>query len=417
MASQLYGSQLPDMPSGELNDAALAAIKEKIGQDTIEQNFNISSQDFQILATIRYDPHFTHVFEPDGNDSVEYDHCLSQLDPQLTSLMDSSSFLQSDDSGSLGNGLLDYLDSSSVNSSPISEGFEFNASSAIQRDPVFQSLYGTNYSHTQQGEATVDDVDIWSIYYDRFFLLGEHYKRLKLALAFFQWKLALTPRMLLTQLIHSLPIQESLSIEDKMKALLSASTPYKMRVLVNKDGTMKIEAHELPQFLTTCPSTHEYLVQNLLSGYLDHAPTWDVYINPEPIVVSPFTTFKTTKRDHYNKARENMEVLKLSVQDPRPKSEVLVYNDLYQLMEGSITNVAVKSKPTENSNAFRYTTPYLSSGCLCGVTRYFLLRKGLLQEDSIDVRDLSVGDEILLFNGIIGCVKGVIRNSVDFSNT
>ena len=119
------------MPSGELNDAALAAIKEKIGQDTIEQNFNISSQDFQILATIRYDPHFTHVFEPDGNDSVEYDHCLSQLDPQLTSLMDSSSFLQSDDSGSLGNGLLDYLDSSSVNSSPISEGFEFNASSCL----------------------------------------------------------------------------------------------------------------------------------------------------------------------------------------------------------------------------------------------------------------------------------------------
>ncbi|CDO91942.1 unnamed protein product [Kluyveromyces dobzhanskii CBS 2104] len=408
------------MSSEELTYDALAAIKQTIGQETIEKNFDLSSQDFQIITAIRYDPRFTHVFEPCGNG--EDDGYLSQLDPQLTSLIDSSSFLQSNDSEDSVNGLLDYLDSSSVTSSPISEGFELGARTAIRGDLLFQSVYGNNYVHSQSTNHNNGSVgqsngtDLWSIYYDRFLFLGEHYKRLKLAMTFFQWKLELTPRMLLTQLIYSLPSQESLSIEDKMKSLLSVSTPYKLRLLLSKDGTLKVEAHELPEFETRCSDTHEYIVQNLLSGYLDHPPVWDVFINPEPIVVSPFTTFKTTKREHYNKARENMELLRQKIHDQRPKSEILVYNDLYQLMEGSVTNVAVKSVTSENSNSFRYTTPTLSSGCLCGVTRYFLLRKGLLQEDSIDVRDLSVGDEVLLFNAVNGCVKGVIRNSVDFSN-
>ena len=234
--------------------------------------------------------------------------------------------------------------------------------------------------------------------------------------------MALTPKMFLSQLIQSLPVPErvlsngDISIEDRMKLLMRVNVSYKMRVLIGKDGSMRIEAHELPRTAQTSNSTHDYIIDNLLAGFLDKPATWDIYVNPEPTVTSPFTTFKTTKRDHYNKARAAMEVLKKETPDPRPYSEVLVYNDLYQLMEGSITNVAIFCPVGDQSKAYRFTTPYLSSGCLCGVTRYFLLRKGLLQEDSIDVRDLKIGDELLLFNGIIGCVKGVIRNSVTFPN-
>lgn len=412
-----------------MDSSSLDAIKQKIVRNVVIPDFDFSKQEFQILATIRYDPNFTHVFA--SQELVETDdEFSSQLDPQLTSLMDSSSFLQQSDDSIGKDDFLEYLDyndtsNSSVLSSPISGIFDMSSSGVFHRDPVLQGLYETvNYSvkagvsqgqSQSPGEDESTDASLWSIYYNRFFLLGEHYKRLKLALDFFQWPLALTPKVFLTQLVHSLPVQGSMSIEDKMRALLNVNVSYKMRVLVSKDGNMKIEAHELPKFPGYFADTHEYIVRNLLSGFLDGEPTWDVYINTEPINVSPFTTFKTTKREHYNKARENMEQLKRDIPDQRPKSEILVYNNLYQLMEGSITNVAVKSQVGADSDAVRYTTPYLASGCLCGVTRYFLLRKGLLQEDAIDIRDLHLGDEIILFNGIMGCVKGVIRNSVDFS--
>lgn len=70
-------------------------------------------------------------------------------------------------------------------------------------------------------------------------------------------------------------------------------------------------------------------------------------------------------------------------------------------MEGSITNVAIKRKRDG-----KWVTPLLSSGCLCGVMRHFLLRRNYIEEDIVLIKDVSIGDEMILFNGVMGVVRG-----------
>ena len=69
----------------------------------------------------------------------------------------------------------------------------------------------------------------------------------------------------------------------------------------------------------------------------------------------------------------------------------------------SDTNVAIRRKKDG-----KWITPQLSSGCLCGVMRHFLLRKDFIEEETILLRSLEIDTEILLFNGIMGVVRGKI---------
>ena len=72
-------------------------------------------------------------------------------------------------------------------------------------------------------------------------------------------------------------------------------------------------------------------------------------------------------------------------------------------MEGSITNVAVKRESDG-----KWVTPLLSSGCLCGVTRHFLLRKNFIEEDNVTLEQLKPGTKVLLMNAIMGVFGGTI---------
>lgn len=122
-------------------------------------------------------------------------------------------------------------------------------------------------------------------------------------------------------------------------------------------------------------------------------------------MVGPFTSFKTTKRDIYNKSRQR--ILDPIINDPDNKDkntlyEVLLYNTRDEITEGSITNVAF----------FRdgqWKTPPLGSGCLCGVVRHHLLTKKLIQEDIILKKSLRDKEPLLLFNGVQGVVHGILH--------
>lgn len=57
----------------------------------------------------------------------------------------------------------------------------------------------------------------------------------------------------------------------------------------------------------------------------------------------------------------------------------------------------------------KYVTPRLATGCLCGTMRHYLLRLGLIEEGDIDIGSLTVGNEVLLFNGVMGCIKGTVK--------
>lgn len=216
-----------------------------------------------------------------------------------------------------------------------------------------------------------------------FFLFKEHYNRLKDTSEFF-----------LQNESQSLDISESLLLNHLKQSIadsnLDITRPLKIRLLASLSGNIKIELYE------TSPRP------NLLDGITtDKIPTpeiWDAYIDNKSILISPFTSFKTTNRGHYTDARNRC------LPGNRPgKEEVLVFNTQSMLMEGSITNVAIKHKPTG-----KWITPPLSSGCLCGVMRHYLLMNNYIKELPISKEMVNTGDELLLFNGIMGVVKAKV---------
>lgn len=254
--------------------------------------------------------------------------------------------------------------------------------------------------------------NLFELFYNRFLLLDRQYERVNYTLRFFNWNYHIGFYELLEKLINALPTTESVdSLEQKMSLLLTQRDTYKMRVLAAADGTVKVEAHLLSVEKPIYNSTSDYFIKRFLSPWSPKptSESWDVFINDKPTKVSPFTSFKTTNRKHYTQARDFMNVVSTSFKSKistNRKSEVLIYNDKKQLMEGSITNVAIKRK-TDGV----YVTPPLTSGCLYGTMRSYLLSAGLIEEEDINIESLRNGEDIILFNGVMGCVEGTIRRT------
>lgn len=215
---------------------------------------------------------------------------------------------------------------------------------------------------------------------DNFYLFEGHVQRLQYSFDFFtngsDKGIDLTEESLFTALVNT--IEEShVDLEE----------PLKIRFLLSVDGSAKIELHDTPR------------INNLLGGLeaQNDEEVWDVYVDSTPIIISPFTSFKTTYRPHYTNARNKcLPGLKPG------KEEVLVINQNQTLMEGSITNFAIKVDG-------KWITPTLQSGCLCGVARHDLLKKGIITQTDLNSKDINVNDELLLFNGIMGVVRARVK--------
>lgn len=357
-------------------------IQSIVKHDIIENYFEVDGG-FEIITAIRYDPCLTHLFPQ----SVSID-----LDPQLNFDEFCDSLLNTDNEvGSY----IDFFQYQNRNYAPSNNNLK----------SILMKVFGVpNYMQ----EITYKSLR--SVFRKRFFLLSEHHKRLNLSLIYFGWDFEIPFKLLLDKLIEALPCAtETTSLNERMEKLANVNQCYKMRVLINEKGLLRVEPEPLPVLYHNYLNINQYFVETLLSGFLDVPIMWDVFIDTEPIIISPFTTFKTTKREQYNEARSRMLKMSSTLVDPRPNCDILVYNDAYQLMEGSIMSVAAKK--FRSNGSYEYITPPLSSGCLCSVTRHYLLNKQLIQEDMIDIRTLSEGSEVLLFNAIRGCAKGIIRNS------
>lgn len=382
-------------------ERSLSTVQERVSHivqhEVINRHFQYSDNDFQVLSTIRYDPAFTHVFSDASSEGIIFD----EIDPRLIETFEVPTTDLNDEL--FMNFFLEDESASGVTLKPVNSLVE-----------IFNQAEKHAPKGPQNSALPQKHSSLYQTFYNRFLLLGEHYKRLNLSVNYFDWECQIPIQLLLKELIRVLPAPvECDDIESKMKNLLNDRRCYKMRVLVSSTGKMRIEAHELPCPTISVPTTTQYFINTILGGFLPQQDVvWDVFIDTEPMVISPFTTFKTTKRDHYTKARERMSQLAKDIGSSSPKCEILVYNSAYQLMEGSITNAAVLQGDKDSTSLYKYVTPYLASGCLCGVMRHYLLSKRLIQEDVIDIRNLKLGDEILLFNGVMGCVKGVVRNSL-----
>lgn len=223
-----------------------------------------------------------------------------------------------------------------------------------------------------------------------FFVFTEHLKRLKFAVKYFSASLNGSNG-------DRLPfeVEEDYIFRAIVEAIKDAdaclSKPLRIRLLLSLQGNIRVELYE------TLPRP------NLLDGLEKEYPDelrYDIYVDRTPVLPSPFTSFKTTKRDVYDEARKRCLPGRTS------REEVVIINTCGEVMEGSITNIAIKTKAGE------WITPQLTSGCLCGVVRHFLLQKNAVKEGMISLKNLKVGQDVLLLNGVLGVVRGTIKGFI-----
>lgn len=349
-----------------------------LAQEIFQQDYaKVQVSDFELLSTVRYDPNLSECVNT----------FLGRTVSKHTEYNWNQDFLSFEDTT--------------------------GSTSPLASLKTFRELNDATSLRDTPQEISLNDLE--QIFYERFFLLGEHLKRIQFSLKFFDWDCDISMKLLLRLLIDALPDPSIVNVnhstdeiseyKNKMISLVSGKQCYKMRVLINKDGQIRVEAHALPMphVSATQKITNDYFLDTLLSGFLNCPPTWTVYVYDKCLVPSPFTSFKTTKREHYNLARAKLQELHKGKEGP---AEILLFNGSKELMEGTITNCYV-AKTIGNQRV--YETPALSTGCLTGVMRHFLVSKRLVRETkNINIDTLKDGDEVLLSNGIMGLVKGVL---------
>ncbi|EJD54469.1 D-aminoacid aminotransferase-like PLP-dependent enzyme, partial [Auricularia subglabra TFB-10046 SS5] len=101
---------------------------------------------------------------------------------------------------------------------------------------------------------------------------------------------------------------------------------------------------------------------------------------------SAFTRNKTTRRDHYNVARE-----RAGIRSRGERREVILYNEDGEVTEGSVTNVSFWRDG-------RWVTPNTSSGGLPGTVRRWLLGQGRIMEGIVRRDDIRDGEYVMLTN-------------------
>ncbi len=130
-----------------------------------------------------------------------------------------------------------------------------------------------------------------------------------------------------------------------------------------------------------------------------YAPILSVYLDTAPTPISEFTSNKTTRRDHYDQARERAEIKSLDAAE-----EVVLYNETGEVTEGSLRNIAVYRDGS-------WVTPPLSSGCLGGIVRAWLLKHGRVKEARIMKEELKEGEWVLTANAVEGNGLGIYKKS------
>jgi 4-amino-4-deoxychorismate lyase len=118
---------------------------------------------------------------------------------------------------------------------------------------------------------------------------------------------------------------------------------------------------------------------------------------------SLLTATKTTDRAHYDAARKRAGVPPLG--SAGPPRDVLLYNTEGQVTETSICNVAF-------FRSAQWLTPHISTGCLPGVMRRWLLEQDYISEDVhaiLTAQNVIEDEVVLLFNGVQACQLGRIH--------
>lgn len=162
---------------------------------------------------------------------------------------------------------------------------------------------------------------------------------------------------------------------------------YKIRALLDYQGNLNITSTPTPPV-----SLHNLFPLDLSHLLLiDDRRTWHIFVSPQRVFPSQYTTHKTTNRAVYDNARAAL----LPARDGSTLSEVLLVNTDHNVMEGSITTPYFYRRE-------RWVTPPAADGGNVGTTRRWALEKGLCVEEAVPVDSLEPGERIWLSNGVRG---------------
>jgi para-aminobenzoate synthetase/4-amino-4-deoxychorismate lyase len=145
---------------------------------------------------------------------------------------------------------------------------------------------------------------------------------------------------------------------------------YKLRLLLNKLGKLKLDYSVLPQL----PDNVKIIIS-------------EEQINSE----SPYQYFKTTNRELYYSEYKKI--------NSEGFFDVIFFNERKELAEGAITNIFIRKEDI-------WFTPPVTSGILAGIYRsYFINTNDNVKESIITIIDLLTADEIKLVNSVRAEIK------------
>lgn len=173
-------------------------------------------------------------------------------------------------------------------------------------------------------------------------------------------------------------IQAQVDLSNERHTELSG--PFRVRMTMKPGRGVDIQCPQIPQ-------TYPILFPETLDDY--GTPSWTVYLDTQPTEKSVHTSFKTSQRHAYDRARQAAGcTLNGSI-------EVLLYNPASQVMDASITT------PYFHRDG-RWVTPPMSAGGQQGTTRRWALANHLCSEANVAVDSLREGEVVWLSNAARG---------------
>lgn len=177
----------------------------------------------------------------------------------------------------------------------------------------------------------------------------------------------------------------------------------KLRLTSDRSGRIRVQATAIQvQKNLLGPFSSGTPLQGL-GPQTDEVPmsgqSWTIHLDTQATVTRdlwPLIANKTTSRAHY------LEPLERTGTSIARNEEVLLYNELDQITEGTITNIIVQRDG-------RWVTPSIGCGLLDGVMRRSLLDSGKVTERIILKAELRDGEEVLLCNALRGVLRATLK--------
>ncbi|KKA29395.1 hypothetical protein TD95_003862 [Thielaviopsis punctulata] len=266
---------------------------------------------------------------------------------------------------------------------------DFNLFTSLRYDPLLQSAFhNPSFPHSAYNHS----------YRSPFYMLDFHRDRILRAAHHWSW----APAIALLSGPTGLAALSSFILAD-IHAAAKDHQPQAVRLIVAPDGSLSTVLRDVP------PAALEDLYPRIPAAPPPSAAPsrcWTAFVDSEITPDTPFTHYKTTKRDMYNAARERRALV---IGDDR---EVLLVNPRGEIMEGSTTTPFFW-------RGDKWVTPPIpseygggkGSGGQDGTSRRWALEYGFAVEEIVPADSITDGEVIWLSNGVRGFFQAKIKRS------